>query len=231
MIEEGELIYGDGVNIAARLESIADPGGICISKTAFDQIKTKLPFAYEFLGEQTVKNISKPVGAYRVVLEPRVTKGKGARYTAQGAGRRNAVLFLAGAMAVIAGVALWQFFLRPSPRPVEKADPKKMAFPLPDKPSMAVLPFVNMSDDPKQEFFSEGLAEEIINALAKLPQVFVIAHNSSFACKGKASDPRQVGRDLGVKYVLEGSVRREGDRVRITAQLIDAGTGNHVFHA
>jgi adenylate cyclase len=152
VIEEGERIYGDGVNIAARLESLTDSGGICISKTAFDQIETKLPFGYEFLGEQTVKNIAKPVGAYRVVLEPRVTKGKGAWHTAQGAGRRITFLVLAGALAMISAAALWQFFLRPTPPPVEKADPKKMALPLPEKPSIAVMPFQNMTGDQGQEF-------------------------------------------------------------------------------
>ena len=128
VIEEESRIYGDGVNIAARLESLADPGGICVSKTAFDQIETKLPFGYEFLGEQTVKNIAKPVGAYRVVLEPRVTRGKGARRSAQILWRRIAVYGLAGVVAVVIGTALWQLFLTPSapppPPPVEKADPK-----------------------------------------------------------------------------------------------------------
>jgi hypothetical protein len=122
VIEEGDRIYGDGVNIAARLESMAEPGGICISKTAFDQIETKLPFGYEFLGEQTVKNIAKPVGAYRVVLEPRVTRGKGSGFRRRGSGRRMAVFSLVGALVVIAGVALWQFFLRPAPPSADKGE-------------------------------------------------------------------------------------------------------------
>ena len=165
VIEEESRIYGDGVNIAARLESLADPGGICVSKTAFDQIETKLPFGYEFLGEQTVKNIAKPVGAYRVVLEPRVTKKKGAGLK-QGAGRRIAIIGLAAALVVVAGVALWQSFLRPAappPRHVEKADPKQMALPLPDVPSIAVLPFVNLSEDPKQQLLCDGMTDNIIN--------------------------------------------------------------------
>ena len=133
---------------------------------------------------------------------------------------------------IIAGVALWQFVLRPVPTarpPVEKADPQKMAYALPDKPSIAVLPFVNMSDDPKQEFFSDGITEELITALSKIPQFFVIARNSTFTYKGKAVKIKQVSEELGVQYVLEGSVRRDGDRVRITAQLIDGLSGKHVW--
>jgi adenylate cyclase len=166
VIEEESRIYGDGVNIAARLESLADPGGICVSKTAFDQIETKLPFGYEFLGEQTVKNIAKPVGAYRVVLEPRVTKRKGTGLK-QGAGRKIAVSGLAVALLVTAGVALWQVFLRPTAPPappVEKADLKQMALPLPDLPSIAVLPFVSLSEDPKQQLLCDGITDNIILA-------------------------------------------------------------------
>ena len=232
VIEEESRIYGDGVNIAARLESLADPGGICVSKTAFDQIETKLPFGYEFLGEQTVKNIAKPVGAYRVVLEPRVTKKKAAGLK-QGAGRRIAIIGLAAALVVVAGVALWQSFLRPAApppaAPVEKADPKRMAYPLPEMPSIAVMPFLNMSDDSKQDLLSDGITENLINAFSKVPRLFVIARNSTFAYKGKTVKVKQVSEDLGVRYVLEGSVQRSGDRVRITAQLVDALTGNQLW--
>ncbi len=229
VIEEESRIYGDGVNIAARLESLADPGGICVSKTAFDQIETKLPFGYEFLGEQTVKNIAKPVGAYRVVLEPRVTQKRGVGFKRQGKGWRLAFYGLLGLVLVTAAAAMLQFTQRPALPPVEKADPKKMAYPLPDKPSIAVLPFVNMSDDPKKEFFSDGITEEIITALAKIPQLFVIARNSTFTYKGKPVQIKQVSEELGVRYILEGSIRRDGDRVRITAQLIDSLTGNHLW--
>jgi adenylate cyclase len=228
VIEEGERIYGDGVNIAARLESIADPGGICISKTAFDQIETKLPFGYEFLGEQTVKNITKPVGAYRVVLEPRVTNRKGIGVK-QGTQRRMAVIGLAAALVIIAAAALWQFFLRPSAPAIERADPKMMALPLPDAPSIAVLPFVNMSDDPKQEFLCDGMTEAIITALSKVPAMFVIARNSTFVYKGKPVKVKQVSEELGVRYVLEGSLQRSDDHLRITVQLIDALTGHHLW--
>ena len=230
VIEEESRIYGDGVNIAARLESLADPGGICVSKTAFDQIETKLPFGYEFLGEQTVKNIAKPVGAYRVVLEPRVTKKKGAGLKHR-AGRKIAVTGLAVAL-VVAGVALWQFFLRPTAPPapaIEKADPKQMALPLPELPSIAVLPFVNLSEDPKQQLLCDGITDNIISALSKVPQLFVIARNSTFTYKGKTVKAKQVSEELGVRYVIEGSIQRSGDRIRVTAQMVDALTGHQLL--
>ena len=229
VIEEGDRIYGDGVNIAARLESLADPGGICVSKTAFDHIESKLPLGYEFLGEQTVKNIARPVGAYRVVLEPRVTRGKGSGFRGQGAKRRMAVIGLAVVLVVAAGAALWQFFLRPSAPPVEKADPKQMALPLPELPSIAVLPFVNLSEDPKQQLLCDGITDNIINALSKVPRLFVIARNSTFTYKGKTVKAKQVSEELGVRYVLEGSVQRSDNRVRINAQMVDALTGSQLL--
>jgi adenylate cyclase len=229
VIEEGDRIYGDGVNIAARLESLAESGGICISKTAFDQIETKLPFGYSYLGEQTVKNITKPVGAYRVLMEPRVTKERGAGFKAQSTRRRVAFIGLAAMLVIVAGGALWQISIRPSAPTVEKADPKQMALPLPDLPSIAVLPFTNMSEDPKQEFLCDGITENIITALSKVPRLFVIARNSTFTYKGKAVKVKQVSEELGVQYVLEGSVQRSADRIRINAQLIDALKGHHIW--
>ncbi|GAF96230.1 unnamed protein product, partial [marine sediment metagenome] len=225
VIQEGKRIYGDGVNIAARLESLADPGGICVSKTAFDQIETKLPLGYEYLGDQTVKNIAKPVGAYRVLMEPRVTVA-GEREAAKAVPLWQRKAILAGGVAfvvVVIAALIWNFYFRPPP--MEPASEERMAFPLPDKPSIAVLPFVNMSEDPKQEYFSDGLTEEIITALSKVPKLFVIARNSTFTYKGKPVKVQQVSEELGVRYVLEGSVRKAEDRVRITAQLIDATTG------
>ena len=192
VIEEKERLYGDGVNIAARLEALAEPGGICISKTAFDHIESKLPLGYEFLGEQTVKNIAKPVGAYKILMERRV---------------------LLGAEKEEVKVRL----------------PDKPLPPLPDKPSVAVLPFVHMSGDPEQEYFSDGITEDIIAGLAKVPKLFVIARNSTFTYKGKPVKVQEVGKELGVRYVLEGSIQRSGDRVRVTAQLIEAQTGNHLW--
>jgi len=229
VIEEQDRIYGDGVNIAARLESCADPGGICVSKTAFDHIETKLPLGYEYLGEKEVKNIAKPVGAYRVLMEPRVTvAGAKEKKPSIPAWRTKGVLAGAAAvLVVIIGVAVWNFYLRP-PK-IEPASKEKMAFPLPDKPSIAVLPFDNMSGDPKDDLFADGLAEGIINALAKSEHLFVIARNSSFTYKGKPVKVKQVAEEMGVRYVIEGSIQREGERVRITVQLIDALTGHHLF--
>ena len=231
VIEEEDRIYGDGVNIAARLEALAEPGGICISKTAFDQIETKLPLGYEYLGEQTIKNIAKPVGAYHVLMEPRVTVSETIEEKRVGAMRRPRLILAAVvALLMVAGaVAMWNFYLRPSPPPAEVVSEKAPGLELPDKPSIAVLPFVNMSGDPEQEYFSDGITEEIITTLSKVPHLFVIARNSVFTYKGKSVKVQQVGKELGVRYVLEGSVRKAEDRVRITAQLVDAATGGHLW--
>jgi adenylate cyclase len=191
VIEDGEQILGDGVNIAARLESLSEAGGICISGTAYDQVKNKLNLGYNYLGKQAVKNIAEPIRVYRVLMEPeRAGKVIGER---------------------------------------KAKSRKKMAFPLPDKPSIAVLPFVNMSEDPRQEFLCDGMTEAIITALSKVPNMFVIARNSAFTYKGKPVKVKEVSEELGVQYVLEGSVQKSGDRVRITAQLIDALSGHHLW--
>jgi adenylate cyclase len=228
VIEEEDRIYGDGVNIAARLEALADPGGICVSKTAFDQIETKLPLGYEYLGEQDVKNIPKPVGAYRVLMEPRVTVATEIEEKrAVPVWRRKAIL--AGGVAlvlVVIGFAVWNFYFRPS---IEPASTEKMAFSLPDEPSIAVLPFTNMSGDPQQEYLSDGLTEQIITSLSMVPRLFVIARNSTFTYKKKAVKVQQVAEELGVRYVLEGSIQKSGERIRISAQLIDALTGRHLW--
>jgi adenylate cyclase len=230
VIEEGERIYGDGVNIAARIENLAEGGGICISGSAYEQIENKLVLGYEYLGEHTVKNIAKPVRVYRVPMEPRtvteVSKEKGAGLKQwQRAALAVMVFLILGAGAL----AIWNFYLRPSPPPVEVASVEKMAFPLPDKPSIAVLPFVNMSGDPEQEYFSDGITEDIITSLSKIPRLFVIARNSTFTYKGKPVKVQQVSEDLGVRYVLVGSVRKAGDRVRITARLVNATTGGQLW--
>jgi adenylate cyclase len=183
VIVEGDDLYGDGVNIAARLEALADAGGVLVSNTVHDHMRDRLPFVFEDLGEQQVKNIAQPVRVYRV---------------------RDSTAAKAPS--------------QPAP-----------ALPLPDKPSIAVLPFENMSGDPEQEYFADGMVEEIITALSRIRWLFVIARNSSFTYKGQAVDVKQVGRELGVRYVLEGSVRKAGCRVRITAQLIDATTGAHLW--
>jgi adenylate cyclase len=181
IIEEGD-IFGDGVNIAARLEALAEPGGICLSAAAHEQVRNRLDLAFDDLGEQQVKNIAKPVHTYGVAL---------------GASSRAAL-------------------------------PAGTPLPLPNKPSLAVLPFQNMTGDAEQEYFVDGMVEEITTAIARLPWLFVITRNSAFTYNGKPVDVKQVARDLGVRYVLEGSVRKAGNQVRITGQLIDTATGAYI---
>jgi adenylate cyclase len=178
VIVEGTDVHGDGVNIAARLQGLADPGGVMVSGTVYDHLQGKLDIALDFLGERQVKNVARPVRIYRVRLD--------------------------GATA-------------------------RTAPPLPDKPSIAVLPFDNLSGDPTQDYFADGIVEEITMALSRMRWLFVIARNSSFTYKGRAVDVKQVGRELGVRYVLEGSVRKAGNRMRITGQLIDTSTGTHLW--
>jgi len=230
VIEEGDTIYGDGVNIAARLESIAEAGGICISESAYQQIENKLPLRYDYLGEHAVKNIAKPFRVYRVQVESEAASSKLSRGKKPIGKRLSKPALPIIAVVVIAGaVILYQFVLRPSHPKMEVASKEKMALPLPDVPSIAVLPFVNMSKDPDQEFFCDGITEEIITNLSKVPRLFVIARNSTFTYKGKPVKIKQVSEELGVRYVLEGSVQRSGGRIRMTAQLIDALTGQHLW--
>jgi len=231
VIEEEDSIYGDGVNIAARLEGLAEAGGICISESAYQQIENKLPLRYDYLGEHEVKNIAKPVRVYRARIEPETAVSrKGAGVRVEGKRKRPIILAVVAVLIMlVVVVAVWQFVLRPSPPRVEVASKEKMAFPLPDRPSIAVLPFVNVSGDPKEDYFSDGLTEQIITTLSSYPRLFVIARQSSFSYKGKPVKVQQVAEELGVQYVLEGSVQKSGDRLRITAQLIDAITGRHVW--
>jgi adenylate cyclase len=188
IMKDGRDIYGDGVNVAARLEALAEPGGICVSRVVRDQVRDKLAFSFEDLGEQQVKNIARPIRVHRILLGD-----KPARPEASPGAAPNSSLAL------------------------------------PNKPSIAVLPFQNMSGDPEQEYFADGMVEEIITALSRIRWLFVIARNSSFTYKGQPIDVKQVGRELGVRYVLEGSVRKAGQRVRITAQLIDAQSSTHLW--
>jgi adenylate cyclase len=227
--KEGDRIYGDGVNVAARIESMADPGGICISRSAYDQVRKSLSLGYEYLGEHSVKNIDEPVRVYRVLTAPEYAGRVIGEKTAAGKKwRRLAYAAIACLIVVAGGLIAWNIYLQKSRR-VEPADIEKMAFPLPAKPSIAVLPFDNMSGDPKQDYFSDGLTEQIISALSRAPHLFVIARNSTFTYKGKPVKVQQVAEELGVRYVLEGSVRKDEDRVRITAQLIDALKGHHIW--
>jgi adenylate cyclase len=229
VIDEEDRLYGDGVNIAARLESLADSGGICVSKTAFDQIETKLPLGYEYLGEQSVKNIPKPVGVYRVLMKPEAAgKVIGEKRFLGRFSRRTAMTAIIVLLVVAGGLVGWNIYLQQS-KNVETASIEKMAFPLPEKPSIAVLPFDNMSGDQNQEYIADGITEYLITNLSKMPDVFVIAKESSFHYKGKSIIVKQVSEELGVRYVLEGSIQKSGDRIRVTAQLIDALKGHHLW--
>jgi len=284
VIEEGDKILGDGVNIAARMESLSEAGGICISGTAYDQVENKLSLGYEYLGEQTVKNIAKPIRVYRVLMEPEAAgKVIGEKKVKPKQWQRATIGFMVVVIVVIAALVIWKLYTPSAPQPevvskekiptpqpekpsatiptapapsvettpkekvtsplpekvtkptpppapkMEVASKEKMAFPLPDVPSIAVMPFVNMSGDPKQEFFSDGITENIITALSKVPRLFVISRQSTFFYKGKPVKVKQVSEELGVRYVLEGSVQRSTDRIRINAQLIDALTGRHLW--
>ena len=229
IIVEGEDIYGDGVNVAARLEGLADPGGICVERNVHNQVRDKLKLDFEDLGEVEAKNIARPIQVFRVVLDDKaaalVTPVVVAPVRVAPLRRWQIAAALAVCLAVIGGLVWWQ----PWAPMVEPTSVEKMALPLPDKPSIAVLPFTNMSGDPEQEYFSDGITEDLITDLSRISGLFVIARNSVFTYKGAAVKVRQVARELGVSYVLEGSVRRAGNRVRINAQLIDAQTGGHLW--
>jgi adenylate cyclase len=228
VIDEGEDLHGDGVNIAARIEGLAEGGGICISRTAFDQVRNKLKLGYKYIGEHSVKNIDQPVRVYRVLMEPEAA-GKVIGEKKEPSKQIWKLTLAAVVLAIIGaiGVTLWNTYFRPPS--VEVASVEKMAFPLPEKPSVAVLPFENLSSDPEQEYFSDGITEEIITALSRIPRLFVIARNSTFTYKGKPVRIKKVAEELGVRYVLEGSIRKAKDRVRITAQLIDALKGQYLW--
>jgi TolB-like protein len=186
IVDEGD-IFGDGVNVAARLEALAEPGEICVSATVREHVGDKLPIAFADLGEHIVKNIARPVHVYRI--DTRVVPEMAAA----------------------------------------QSKPESAMLTLPDRPSIAVLPFVNMSGDPEQEYFSDGMVEDIITGLSRIKWLFVIARNSSFTYKGRSVDVKQVGRELGVRYILEGSVRKASNRVRVTGQVVEAETGHHVW--
>ncbi len=215
VIVEGDDRYGEGVNIAARLEQLAEPGGICVSAKVAREVEKKLAFGFESMGAQKVKNIAEPVDAYRVNLQDVKAAGAGVAPSSKPRLRPLALTLAAATLVLIAaiyGFTQWSGTSGP---------------PLPDRPSIAVLPFENLSDDPQQAFFADGMAEDLMTDLSRLSGLFVIARNSSFAYRGKAMDLRQVARELGVRHILEGSVQRVGTQVRINIQLIDGATGAH----
>ena len=222
VIVDGEDIYGDGVNVAARLESISEPGGICVHRVVRDQVRDKLSLAFEDMGEIKVKNIARPVGAFRVVLDDSARRLTTTRAAATIQKWRWPSVAAALVMLVAAaGIVVWMRPWEPSVEPAPSARS--------DQPGIAVLPFDNMSGDPTQDYFSDGITEDIITDLSRVSGLFVIARNTMFTYKGRPVNVPQVGRDLGVQYVLEGSVRKAGDRIRINAQLVDAGTGRHLW--
>jgi len=234
---EGEQLYGDGINIAARLESMAEPGGICISGTVHDQVRYKFPLVYEDIGEQAVKNIAHPVRVWRVKLDGAAAPPR--RRPLRRMLKRGGGLSLAGIVIAIATFLIVQHVSlkpphtsasippqHPHPNPLPQNSGRGAeALPLPSIPSIAVLPFTNLSGDPGQEYFSDGLSDQLITQLSWVPHLFVIARASSFSYKGKAVTIQQVGRELGVRTILEGSVLKAGDRLRVNAQLADATNG------
>ena len=227
IVHREERIYGDGVNVAARIESLAEPGGICISRGVFDQVKRKVKQGFEYLGEHNVKNILEPVRIYRVLLTPKY-EGKVIGEPVRHPAKIKKLHIVSITLILLCSAALlWLVY--PRQTDIEPASVDKMSFPLPDKPSIAVLPFVNISGDPDQDYLSDGISEAIIGALSNIPRFFVIARNSSFTYKGKSVKIQQVAEELGVQYVLEGSVQRSGDMLRVTAQLIDALKGYHLW--
>jgi adenylate cyclase len=227
VIIEGDDRHGEGVNIAARLQQLAEPGGICIARNVYDQVKNKLDLGFRDLGEHVVKNIVDAVHVFSVLVDE--TKGPTVRLNKP---RRKPSLvriaapIVAIALLTVTGLLAW---LRPWTPDIEAASVARMAFPLPDKPSIAVLPFVNMSGDPKQDYFSDGITEDIISGLSQFGDLFVVARNSVFTYKNKPVKVQQVSEELGVRYVLEGSVQKAADTVRVTAQLVDALSGEHLW--
>jgi adenylate cyclase len=215
--QDGDLL-GDGVNLAARLEGVAEPGGVCLSAAAYEQVRGRVEAAFEDLGPKTLKNIPMPVHVWRVALDGQAAPPRRSL-------RRPALALLALLLLAAAGAGLWQFQPRDGGGPAPATD---IATPA-DKPSIAVLPFTNMSNDTEQEYFSDGVTDDLITDLSRISGLFVIARNTVFTYKGRAVNVTQVARELGVRYVLEGSVRKAGERVRINAQLIDTATGGHVW--
>jgi adenylate cyclase len=229
VLQDGERIYGDGVNVAARIQSLAEAGGICVSGSAYDQIENKFAFGCEFLGKRTVKNISTPIRVYRL------SNDDAGRGCAVGAGikklsNRLIVATLFGLLIIsVAGFLGWKGYRRAASGQFESASVDNMAYPLPDKPSIAVLPFMNLSGSENDSLIAKALTEDVINALSRVPELFVIANASSSTYEGKTRKIGQVSEELGVRYILDGSVQRSKDRLRFTVQLADALAGHQIW--
>ncbi len=223
VIEQDDgTLYGDGVNVAARLQQLAAPAGLCISGTAFDQVEGKLPLQFKFIGDQHVKNIAKPIRAYRAIAN-----AFGSAPHPRGGSRRRFAISIAVIVAVLVAAGLaWKLLVQPIS---QRSPVDNRAIALPIGPAIAVLPFTNMGGDPSQEFFADGLAEDILTRLSRFSEIKVIGRNSSFRYKGQSVDVRQVGRELGVGYVLEGSVRKSPDIIRVTVQLLETAKATHIW--
>ena len=230
VIVDGDDIYGDGVNIAARLEGLAEPGGICVSGTVHDHIGDRLPYAFEDMGEQNVKNIARPVRAYALRPEGPAASSR-PELPARSSRLGRAIIGAALAAALVAIVGAWWFWplAKPSP-PQAVAAASSVAPPLvAPRLSIVVLPFGNLSNDPDQQYFADGITDDLTTDLSRIANSFVISRNTAFTYRNKPVDTKQIGRELGVRYVLEGSVRRSGSKVRVNAQLIDAETDSHLW--
>jgi TolB-like protein/class 3 adenylate cyclase/Tfp pilus assembly protein PilF len=231
VIVDGEDIYGDGVNVAARMESLAEPGSILVSGVVRDQVRDKLSFSFDDLGDRNVKNIPRPVRAYRVNLSDDGRPSAPAAKASRGLGLVGAAVLL---LVVVAGGAAWYLFIANRPVAVATSAPAPVVSNAPVTPeaarlSLVVLPFTNLSGDPSQDYFADGITENLTTDLSRIHNSFVIARNTAFTFKGKSIDAKEIGKELGVRYVLEGSVQREQNRVRVNAQLIDAETGAHLW--
>lgn len=222
--QDGDL-FGDGVNVAARLEQMAEPGGICISGTAFDQLRATVEAGYENLGEVQVKNISRPIRAYRVLLDPALA---GTLIADPNKHEAGSLVQIAGVALVLLALAAGGYWWSQRPE-ITPADPAKYAFDLPEQPSIAVLAFDNLSGDPANDYIGDGLSENIIATLSSFPKLFVIARNSSFHYKGTATPVQTIAEELGIRYILEGSIQSTGEKIRVTAQLIDTLDGRHLW--
>ena len=226
IIHKDDRIYGDGVNIAARIESLADPGGICISRGVYEHVEGKLDIGFADLGPHTVKNIRKPVRVFKILLRPDDNGKSVGTTTAKGLNRRLIIAAIIAVVAIIVGVVIWHLQTIPK---FEAASIDRMAYPLPDKPSVVVLPFETYSDDTKLNFFASGLTEDLTASLSRAPDLFVISRNSAATYKGRPIEVKKVAEELGIQYLLEGSVQKAGEKLRITIKLVDALNGRHLW--
>ena len=230
IVQQNDRIYGDGVNIAARIESLADPEGIFISHTAYDQVKNKLEFGYEYMGEHHLKNIAEPVRVYRVLADPENSGKMIGTKNVKLRGRKWDILAAAVILILVSvTIIVWHFFLLPAQQSKKFASKHKMAASLSEKPSIAVLPFKNIGGNPGQEYFSDGITNDIISDLSKFNELFVLSSNSVFAYKGKPVNVQKVNKELGARYILWGSVQKANDKIRVNAQLIDAASGHNIW--